>query len=429
MSPALAAAWRRWGWLAFRIVAVGALAAICLSVFGPIMGDSRRYLRIAANLVAGHGFSSARVAPYLPEVFRAPLYPLFLALTTSCGLGIYGTVALQAALYVGSGVVVGRAARVIHGDPLAARLVALLLAIHAPIIRWVAQIDTEALMLPLFCAAAWLLARHLAAPRWGTALSLGALLGAMFLTRCDYVLPLAVVPLLVACRQRTRAALRKTAALVLVAGLLAGGWMVRNLLVMPGEMRPLGVGGGLALWVRSVEIGVEDLGERELIVQRNPGIRAIHDQSDPKVLGAADRALAREALGVLARNADTWLLGTAYNVLFRNWVEHFDPHVPSALGWVPVAWSGGLLLLAYIGIVSLWRRGHGVPQIVLVILAVASVHASLITEARYTAPLRPTLLIFSAWSLAQALRLLLRRLGRRGRWLGRFVEPEPSRDC
>lgn len=40
--------------------------------------DSEQYLRAAQNMLNGHGFSLANEAPYLPDMFRTPGYPVFL---------------------------------------------------------------------------------------------------------------------------------------------------------------------------------------------------------------------------------------------------------------------------------------------------------------------------------------------------------------
>lgn len=44
-----------------------------------LMGDSRGYLGIAQNIVAGHGFSQSDALPYLPDSRFPPLYPFLIA--------------------------------------------------------------------------------------------------------------------------------------------------------------------------------------------------------------------------------------------------------------------------------------------------------------------------------------------------------------
>src|SRR5689334_10230314 len=68
---------------------------ICLRVFGPYTGDSARYLALARNLAAGNGFSASASSPYYPEIFRAPLYPLFLSVLFRFNIGVTGAVLVQ----------------------------------------------------------------------------------------------------------------------------------------------------------------------------------------------------------------------------------------------------------------------------------------------------------------------------------------------
>lgn len=45
-----------------------------------LSGDAGlRYDPIARNLASGHGFSKSKQAPYLPDDFDQPVYPLFIA--------------------------------------------------------------------------------------------------------------------------------------------------------------------------------------------------------------------------------------------------------------------------------------------------------------------------------------------------------------
>lgn len=45
-----------------------------------IRRDSDGYIQVAANLLAGHGFSQQNVPPYSPSAFRTPVFPMFIAL-------------------------------------------------------------------------------------------------------------------------------------------------------------------------------------------------------------------------------------------------------------------------------------------------------------------------------------------------------------
>jgi len=42
--------------------------------------DSKSYERLALNLIAGHGFSQGQEESFAPDIYRTPVYPLFIAL-------------------------------------------------------------------------------------------------------------------------------------------------------------------------------------------------------------------------------------------------------------------------------------------------------------------------------------------------------------
>jgi hypothetical protein len=382
------------------------VAAWCFRTFGPLMGDSDRYLRIATSLAAGRGFTCGQSVPYQAEVFRPPLYPLFLGALFSGGLGVEGAVVLQYLLYVLGVVLLWRAALLLHGDALASGLAAVILAVHAPLVRWSVQIGTEALALPLVCLTAVTLVRHLRRPGWLASAVLGAACGALFLVRTDYVLLLAAIPLVSAWRFRGSAQLRHTVIVGLVAAAIALPWMARNAAALPSSFRPLGVGGGMALWVRSVELSQPDRTRVEAVVHRDPRIRTLHDTCDPHALVAADRALMLEARAVLRRHAVAWVSGALAKLAYRNWVERADPGVPASLARLATLWSSAILALGWLGMGLLCRSSGAARGLAVMLASVASVHALLITEARYTAPLRPVLVLFAAYGAVEAARRL-----------------------
>jgi hypothetical protein len=392
-----------WRWLLLCCGISGGIALACYLTFGPLMGDSRRYLRIAENLLRQQEFSASTSAPLWPELFRAPLYPLFLAVALAPGWGVQGAVALQWLLYAASLLLIHRMALRVHGDDRAADLAVLVLAVHAPVIRWMVQVDTEAVMLPLLAALTWLVLRHLDSPRLAQSVLLGLVAGAVFLLRTDYILVLLAAPILACLVQGGRARVRRALLVAAVAWGIGGGWMLRNALVVPGHFRPLGVGGGMALWVRSVEVAVPDPEQRERVVLHDPRIRTLHDTTEPAALVEADRSLMAAGVAALAQDLPRWLGGAVFNIGFRNWVEHRDRGVSTTIRRISFASSASLLALGLIGLARLWGR-PAVRVLAALILCVAPIHALLITEARYTVPLRPLLYIPAAWALAQALR-------------------------
>lgn len=70
-------------YLAAAALIVRLIFLICVLYFSGesalLMGDSRGYLGIAQNVIAGHGFSQSDSAPYLPDSRFPPLYPFLIA--------------------------------------------------------------------------------------------------------------------------------------------------------------------------------------------------------------------------------------------------------------------------------------------------------------------------------------------------------------
>ena len=70
-------------YLAAAALIVRLIFLICVLYFSGelalLMGDSRGYLVIAQNIIAGHGFSQSDLAPYFPDSRFPPLYPFLIA--------------------------------------------------------------------------------------------------------------------------------------------------------------------------------------------------------------------------------------------------------------------------------------------------------------------------------------------------------------
>src|SRR5437870_3657297 len=61
--------------------------------------DVPRYQQLARNMLAGHGFSSSATPPYRPDMFRTPVFPLFVAvLYASFGVTDVPVHVMQAAI-------------------------------------------------------------------------------------------------------------------------------------------------------------------------------------------------------------------------------------------------------------------------------------------------------------------------------------------
>jgi hypothetical protein len=372
-------------------------AAICLVLFGPYTGDSERYLILARNLSDGIGFSAASHPPYYPEMFRPPMYPLFLAGPIRLGLGIPGILAIQVVLYFVAILLTVQLTVTVTGSEVVAKCVGLLLACYLPLVHWIVSITTETLCVLFFCGCSAALIRHLQAPSWWNTTSLGVSVVGLFLTRVSYLALLPVVVGLSLFRLRKRG-LHYSVVLALITVVPIAGWITRNLTVMPGSFNPLGFNTGIALWARAIELTEPNIAAVAAATSRNADFNTVHSSADPLVQAKADERLSRWALGVIRSDQWGFLRMTIWALTFREWIEGYDPRLPTGVLWMATAVGGALLLLAYVGVLLLRNRWSvGLPLLALCV-TVAGAHAPFLMEARYTAPVRPMLYIFSAFA-------------------------------
>jgi len=375
-------------------------ATVCLARFGPYTGDSGRYLQIAANLSNGNGFSGATQAPYDPEVFRPPMYPLFLAGLMRLGLDVYGVVLVQIVLYVTAIQIAMRTTLTVTGNPLAAGLQGLLLAANPALVRWTVSITTEALCTALFCLVAWCIVRSLHQATWSNTITLGISIVFLLLTRATYVV---LVPLVIGVSLITSwkvGRLRYVGVLAMIVLVPTALWIGRNLSMMPSEFHPFGIGSGMALWGRAVELQEASQQRGTVLIASNRDYQVAHEGTDPALQAKADADLFRAASEAIRFRWTEFVRMTLSLIVFREWVERYDPGLPAAALWAVTAGSGALLGMAYVGIFLLRSRWACALPLLVLCFGVAAAHAPFATEARYTAPVRPILYMFSALTAA-----------------------------
>ena len=166
---------------------------------------------------------------------------------------------------------------------------------------------------------------------------------------------------------------------------------MRNVAVIPGPPRPLGLGAGMTLWVRTIELQEPDVGRRTAWLA-HPDFQTLHSKDDPSALRVADDNLRREAIEVIRVRWPSYLEESLIKLFVREWVEVFAPGLPIGLLWTTAAISFSLLALGYLGMALMRAQWSECWPLVLITFGVAATHAFGGTEARYTAPLR-TLLI------------------------------------
>lgn len=386
------------------LVTVTASAYVCIALMGTETGDSPRYMQLGENIARGNGFSAATRAPFAPELFRPPLYPMFLGALLWLGASVLAIVAVQVVLYwIATLFAVGIAYRV-TANRLASLLLGVLLVLYLPIVRWVASITTEALCALFFCVACWAWLLWKDRPTPARALLLAVALIAVFFVRTTYVVLFPIVIMAALLHAKRPAQRWQVLVLALVLGTAPVGWLLRNRSVVPNADVSFGVGAGMVLHGAALEVTEPDVAVRNHLVETNVDVRAIHGGSDPATMIAADQRLRARALEVIRANMPEYIWRTARLTLARQWVEQYDVRLPRPARWAVSILSTGMLLLGYLGIYLLRRRWRATVPLLLLCVGVAGIHALFTIEARYTAPVRPVFYLFSAFALAEIVR-------------------------
>jgi 4-amino-4-deoxy-L-arabinose transferase-like glycosyltransferase len=192
--------------------------------------DAGSYLTPAVNLLAGHGFSQRQEPPFVPDAYRTPVYPLFIAalygLFGQHPLVIAGAQVIISALTAGLTYLLGT--RLMPEQE--ARTGGLLLALSLGPIVYALYALTETLFTLLLLGIAWALVvyRGTAQRRW--LVGGGILAGLAALCR-PIAMPylLVIAPLAGCARQgRWRQGILAVLVLLLIAGLVVAPWIVRN---------------------------------------------------------------------------------------------------------------------------------------------------------------------------------------------------------
>ncbi len=370
-----------------------------------LLGDSAGYDRWARRLAAGDWLGS--------EVFyQAPLYPYLLGVVyTVLGADVTVVRVCQAVLGSASAVLLAAAGGRFF-SPRVGIAAGAVLALYAPAIFVDATLQKSVVDLFLLTGLLWLLSRTLdGAPpvrRW---IGVGALLGALCLTRENALVLVAVPVVWLWLERRERPDWLRQAALVAAGvalvlapvalrnGLVGGEWhlttsqfgpnfYIGNNAEADGAYRPLRYGRGDAAFERNdATLLAEAAAGRALTpaeVSRYWVGRALDD-----IAAAPGRWL-----GLLVRKAA--LTFNAVEVIdTESQYAHAEHSLPlAATGWL--AHFGVLVPLAAVGIAVTWpQRRRLLPLYLMLGLYAASVVAFYVF-ARYRYPLTPLLVLFAA---------------------------------
>ena len=370
-----------------------------------LLGDSAGYDRWAREIAAGDWLGA--------EVFyQAPLYPYLLG-TVYAVLGTdIGVVRIcQAVLGAGSAALLAAAGGRFF-SPRAGIAAGAALALYAPAIFVDATLQKSVVDIFLLAALLWALGRTLdetpAAGRW---IGIGALAGALCLTRENALILVAALGLWLWLERRARPGWLRQAALVgagvalvlapvaLRNGVVGGGWHLTTSQLGPnfyigngaeadGAYRPLRYGRGDAAFERDDATMLAEAATGRALtpaeVSRYWTGRALDD------IAAAPGRWA----GLLARKAA--LTFNAVEVIdTESQYAHAEHSLPlAATAWI--AHFGLLVPLAAAGIVFTWAQRRRLLPLYLMAGSYAASVIAFYVFARYRYPLAPFLILFAA---------------------------------
>lgn len=244
---------RRFAWLLITLAVVVRAAAVIVLHSHTIANSTYEHGTIAANLLAGRGFSTRFLGADGPTSQQAPVYPVLVACAYALG-GVetprsllileLGQALLGGALVAG---VVALAREVKPGRVGVARVAGLMVAIHPTLVYAATHVQVALLAATLL---SWTLAWGYRAGRTGRAkdaVATGLNFAVLVLT--DPILGLAGAGVVwaIVLGQESRRAVRTLAIVALFALACLAPWTVRNLLVH-GELVAVKTSFGYAFW-------------------------------------------------------------------------------------------------------------------------------------------------------------------------------------
>jgi 4-amino-4-deoxy-L-arabinose transferase-like glycosyltransferase len=374
--------------------------------------DAAAYAKIAANLDRGEGFTVGPTATQ-PSTNYSPGLPLLVSIIYRASGGVHErlariVLALIAWLAVPLTFLIGRRL----AGPTAGLIGAAAVAIYPALLEYGGMLMSEPLATTLLAGA--VLAMFWAGDgerlrRWGLP---GALLGALALTRPEYLGVAVVLAAVVFARgigADWRRSLGQTAVLALGVALVILPWTVRNAVLLD-RLIPVSTGGGQVLFAGSyMPSGGDPEKVGREVLERHPGLtrtlatQYVEPEADlesvlahvrlEQILAAlaeqrypeldSDRALARMGRERLWEDVTDRPVGYAGFLAAKFWRVwgHGPRDVMREPGWELFQWA--LLALALVGLVFLLarRRWEAVP-ILTVLVAITAISLLLVATPR-----------------------------------------------
>jgi 4-amino-4-deoxy-L-arabinose transferase-like glycosyltransferase len=291
------------------------------------------YKPLAENLVLGRGFSLDRIPPYHPSIFRAPIYPFFLA-------GIYrvtsfsdnAVVFAQVLLSTVSCLVFYGLARELFADHPARDAIALVafffLAFNPFTNAFNSYILTETLSQCLLLFALYLMVRAINSGGVTQAIFSGVFCALSFLTHPVTAIAVFLLGVwLLVLALKDRAVLRPFLGFTLGVIILWTPWVVRNY-VHFNRFVPLNVGGGFSLY-----LAVSPLEENKERIRECQDLDIIHSQSGTYVLvpdgleGLENDARCYRMAWRIVRNHPWGFVRHALKKPVRMWISSYSSYL------------------------------------------------------------------------------------------------------
>ena len=391
------------------------------------------YSDIAVNLARGHGFVAE--AGGEPIIWRAPLYPVFLAAVYAL-FGEHnetGVFLAQSVLDSLTAVLIFYMGTRLFGETVGF-VSAVTFALHPLSAYYSLRFLSEPLFTLAFTAviASWIAAAT--SRRIIAYMTVGALIALASLVK---PIALGLWPLLATCalyqlREEPVRALFATTALTVACLIALSPWALRNYRVT-GELVAVATGGGYALWLgnQMVSEGKEDWEVDEVtrayLFERRGAVITGTERADQALASVANYPSIRSAtqpvhISVSEDHAfflaawremsshpfDTALL--TVRKLFRFWFRIFLPDNRWAQSYI-VLFQTLFLGVAVLGMLEAKRQGITVFALILPVLFLAAVHAMTFSTIRYSIPTIPVFSILQAAGLRAIVHALNERWG------------------
>jgi hypothetical protein len=434
--------WRRYAAL-FLLGWILRLPILLLVIANPARavppGDAPGYLQLAINLLEHGVFSLGTGAPYFPDAFRTPGYPLFLDLVfQTAGISVVAVVVVQSLLHILTGLILARLGEQVFGSVRIGLAGALLWLIAPTPSIFSGILLTEILFTSVFLLLLW----FLSAPSISRVAIGGVVFGFGILIRPIAILlwP-ALIPAL-CWGSRWRQALGKCALFSATLAVMVAPWIFRNIVAFGKPTLAAVQGYNLLYYNAAGYIAVRDgltLAKAREIADREYREYLQEENLQPATMMDESDAMSAAAINILAADPVRSLLFNGWNSLngFRpgaSYVLMFlfpDTLTPGDVteGELSPAVSnldrpeilfttvlmsigyGVLFLLAAAGVLRLfWKKSWKILAIFGLPCGILMYAPGISSNARFRIPIEPVLCLLAAAVLCELLPRVSARL-------------------